>query len=231
MKACTEFDVQYLNLLQECFSQPFEKSMRTNKKYQSVGPVNLILKGIPIVTVWDIDIKCSINKMLTQIVKSKNNILSVIHALICDSTSKNCVLNIGRVQLENITPYIIGIHFSIIKSRLNMSVLESSTDVFIKLPHTVFEFCFLWCLLSARLGIKTGICSWNIGDAYVYTSQKENIERVLEMGYCRIGEVPNFNFKATIDDLGFAMQGKETLVHDIYQKLQPAYDRLKGPKL
>lgn len=231
MKPCTEFDNQYMGLIENCLLQTFERSLRNNKKYQSIGPVNLILRGLPILTMFDINIKALINKAFLYISQSKNNVTSVMHALLCDSTSKNCVMNGERIKLEHITPYIVGSHFSIVGGYLNMSVLESSVDVFQTLPNTVFSSCILWHMLASRLAVRVGICSWNIGDTYIYKSQEKNIQQMLKEYSKRSGEVPNFNFNADIDDLGFAMQGKESLVHDIYHQLQPQYDRLKGPKL
>jgi len=89
----------------------------------------------------------------------------------------------------------------------------------------------MWGMLAASLSVETGKCLWSMGDAHIHGNEQDHIMKVIDEGYRRVGEAPNFNFTAKHNYFSAALEGRSELVHDIYQQLQPAYDRLKGERL
>lgn len=75
MKPCTEFDIQYLDLIKKCYACEEETLKRNGVKYKSIGAVNLEFKGLPLLTLRDIDIKFSIAEIIWHMSGSKSNLL------------------------------------------------------------------------------------------------------------------------------------------------------------
>lgn len=233
MKPYTLFDVQYLDLIENCLVQPLEKDLRTKEKCRSMGSTNLSFHGLPILTLRDIDIKKSINEALLYMYDSNHILLSISHELESYPTSKNCIFRIvfGHIKKYN-SSVVVYVHFSIVNEVLDMSVFQTSTDIYHKLPHNITGFCIMWYLFSSHLTVEPGVCNWTIGNVYLLDDDdNHNIDKMLDEGSYRVGEIPNFDLIVDGSYFNNALKGKETLIHDIYQKLQPAYDKLKGPKL
>ncbi len=230
-KGYTLFDVQYLELIEDCLVRPLEKDLRTKERCRSMGSTNLSFRGLPILTMRDIDIKKSISKILLYMFNSSNGLSAISHELISYPTSKNYILRTGFGQIKKHNSNIVCVHFSIANEVLDMSVFQTSTDIYHRLPHNITGFCIMWYLLSSHLTIESGVCNWTIGNAYVLENDKHNIDKMLCEESYRAGEIPNFNLIVDRSYFNNALKGKEILIHDIFQQLQPAYDRLKGPKL
>lgn len=144
-------------------------------------------------------------------------------------THKHATLSIFSIgNEEGDEPNTTIIQFTSVRGCLDMSVMQGSTDILCKLPHEIITICFIWYLIAARLDLQTGSCSWCIGNAYLFNRHMPNVDQIITEGYSRAGECPNFNILLNKKDFTRALEGKESLIHDVYQQLQPAYDRLKS---
>ncbi|MFH0869461.1 MAG: thymidylate synthase [archaeon] len=76
-------------------------------------------------------------------------------------------------------PCLISIFFRIIDSRLSVSALLRSNDIFIGWPANIYQLCLLQKYVAERLGIESGSMTTISHSAHIFHEYDEEIEAVL----------------------------------------------------
>ena len=208
MKPNTEFDSQYIRLIEDCIHARPERDRRTRHSFRSIGSAAVHFSGLPLMTLRDIGIKFSIAEIVWHMSGSSSDLLErfgykvwskfprrmaygsywrgdcnllkeVARKLAEDPTSKGCVLDMWPEHLRSHNPCIVAVHFTVVRGALEMAVLQRSADMYLGFPHDVASFSILWHLMAEKIGVPTRNCTWTLGSAHLYDNQIENAERLV----------------------------------------------------
>ncbi|MDD2656132.1 MAG: thymidylate synthase [Patescibacteria group bacterium] len=113
---------------------------------------------------------------------------------------------------------------NIIGNKLHIHNVVRSNDMMLGCPHDVAGAALLQVILAAKLGVQPGKLTYTISNAHIYDIHYKQAWEVVE----RSNEHPTIHLHGQPDYFDRAEKGDETLVQEIFDKIDKQY-KPQGP--
>ncbi len=115
---------------------------------------------------------------------------------------------------------------NIIDNKLHVHNIIRSNDIILGCPHDIAGFYLLQCILSAKIGVKSGKLTTSISNAHIYDIHYDAAQELLG----RFNEHAPIYFDAKENYFDRAEKGDELLVEEIVEALEKQYNPLSSIK-
>ena len=137
-------------------------------------------------------------------------------------------LGVGTQKKNVPCPFVWTVN--VVGNKLHLHNIVRSNDMMLGCPHDVAGFALLQAILAGKLGLKIGTLTHSISNAHIYDTHYDQAWKLID----RESKHPEVFFEAQKDYFERAEAGDETLVDEIFGKLNSGYNPMgpiKGMKI
>lgn len=115
------------------------------------------------------------------VVKYKNQIEYILTTLAKDPSNRQCVCDLWdpeELAEMNLPPCVYSSVWSIIDHKLNLMLVQRSSDYPVGVPFDTTEYAILVHMLARHLGVEVGILTHVMADSHIYANQIDGVKQL-----------------------------------------------------